>query len=128
FTGGILLGCAVVALGIQLPERKSWPGHLLVGTLMLGVGNGGVVWAERWVRGGASAVMVAAIPFWMVGIEALAPDGERLDARQLAGLVLGFAGIILLAQSDLRPAGVAGPQFLQGLLALQFSCCGWALG
>lgn len=125
---GIILASFVKARGVPLPGRRSWPGNALLGILLLGVGNGGLIWAEQWLPSGIAAVMGAAIPFWMVGVEALLPSGERLRGRHVAGLVLGFAGILMLAWSDLRPSGVAGRQFVQGVVAMQVSCCGWALG
>ena len=68
---------------------------------MLGLGNGGVVWAEKWVATGLTAVMVAATPFWMVGVEA-ALGGERLTRRAVIGLAMGFSGIVWLVWPDLR--------------------------
>jgi drug/metabolite transporter (DMT)-like permease len=128
---GVVLAGIVVARGIPLPPRTSWPGHALLGALMLGVGNGALVWAEQWVPSGVAAVMVAAIPFWMVGVEATLPSGERIRLGQFVGLLLGFAGIIFLASlasANLGMDGSAGRQFLHGVIALQLSCCGWALG
>ena len=54
---------------------------------MLGLGNGGVVFAEQWVPSGLAAVIVATSPFWMATVEACLPDGERLRRRVVAGLV-----------------------------------------
>lgn len=125
---GTILGVMAALRGIPLPSRDSWPGNALLGALMLGLGNGALVWAEQWVPSGAAAVMVAAIPFWMLGVEALLPSGERIRRLQFAGLLLGFAGLVLLATSDLTPSGVTGRQFLHGAIAVQVSCCGWALG
>lgn len=125
---GIILGSFLKVRGVPMPARTSWGRHAMLGALMLGVGNGGVVLAEQWVPSGISAVMVAAIPFWMVGVEAVLPSGERLHVRQVAGLVLGFAGILMLVWSDLKPAGLAGRTFIQGAIALQISCFGWAVG
>jgi drug/metabolite transporter (DMT)-like permease len=125
---GMILGSFVKARAVPMPARRSWPGQAMLGILMLGIGNGGVVWAEQWVPSGIAAVMVATIPFWVVGVEAALPSGERLTGRQLAGLLLGFAGILMLVWSDLRPGGLAGRGFIQGAIALQISCVGWALG
>lgn len=125
---GALLGVIVVLRGIPLPSRDSWPGHALLGALMLSVGNGALVWAEQWVPSGAAAVMLATVPFWMTGVEAMLPSGERIRPLQFAGLVLGFAGLVLLATSNLTPPGATNRQFLQGAVAVQASCCGWALG
>jgi len=125
---GAVLGVFLRARGERWPERGSWPGFALLGLLMFGVGNGGVVWAEVWVASGLAAVVIATSPFWMVGVEALAPGGERLTLRHAAGLVLGFLGILLLVGPSLRAGGRQGWQTLAGILALQLACAGWAVG
>ena len=125
---GIIVAIAVTARGIDLPQRESWPMHALLGVLMIGLGNGGVVWAEQFVPSGLAAVMVSVIPFWMVGVEALMPGSERLHLSQFIGLLLGFGGIVLLTSSNVTVGGAAGGRFLQGVIALQCSCCGWAIG
>ena len=128
FVAGVLLCAVLVARGVAPPERSSWPGLALLGVLLLGLGNGCVVWAEQWVPSGVTAVIVASVPFWMVGLEALLPSGDRLTVRHLTGLVLGFVGILMLVWPDLRATGPAGRQFLGGVIALQIACVGWTLG
>jgi drug/metabolite transporter (DMT)-like permease len=126
---GVILSLIVKLRGIPLPSGESWPGHALLGLLMLGLGNGALVWAEQWVPSGMAAVMVAAIPFWMIGIEALLPSGERIRPLQFVGLLLGFGGLVLLVSSNLTETGGAtSRQILHGAVAIQISCCGWALG
>jgi len=127
-TAGAVLAAILWLQGAALPSRDSWPGHLLLGALMIGFGNGALVWAEQWVPSGMAAVMVATIPFWMIGIEALLPSGERIRALQWVGLVLGFSGLVLLASSHSEVFTVHGRQFLFGVIAVQASCCGWAIG
>jgi len=127
-TAGAVLAAILWLQGAALPSRDSWPGHLLLGALMIGFGNGALVWAEQWVPSGMAAAMVATIPFWMIGIEALLPSGERIRALQWVGLVLGFSGLVLLASSHSEVFTVHGRQFLFGVIAVQASCCGWAIG
>ena len=50
---------------------------------MISVGIGGVVWAEQTVPSGLAALLVAAVPFWMVGIERVMRDAEPLGWRRL---------------------------------------------
>ena len=125
---GLILGAIVFSRGVLLPSRDSWPGHALLGFLMLGLGNGALVLAEQWVPSGMAAVMAAAVPFWMIGVEALLPSGERIRPLQFAGLLLGFSGLVLLATAHSGPMGATRPQFLRGAILIQLSCCGWALG
>ena len=125
---GLLLAVILRARGERLPAPAHWPRLALMGFLMIGLGNGGVIWAEQWVPSGFAAVMVAASPFWMTGLEAMLPGGERLSRRSLVGLLIGFSGIVLLVWPDLSARGAVGHQFAVGLVALQVACIGWALG
>lgn len=124
---GLLLALITVARGERLPARGLWPSIALQGLLMIGVGNGFVNWAEQYVASGLAAVILATSPFFMAGVEALRADGERLTRRTLAGLLVGFSGILVLVWPDLQLGG-AGLQFLVGVIALQLACLGWAIG
>jgi drug/metabolite transporter (DMT)-like permease len=123
-----LLGVGLVAMGIRLPQRRTWPALALIGVLLLGIGNGGVIVAEQWVPSGIAAVVIGTLPFWMVGIQALWFRNEPLGWRHLAGLMLGFVGIVLLVWSDINMSDASGRRFLVGVGALQAACCGWAVG
>lgn len=125
---GALLLAAIRARGGPLPPARTWPGFLLLGLLMLGVGNGGVVWAEQHVPSGLAAVLVSTTPFWMVGIESLSAGGEALTGRVLGGLALGFAGVVLLVGPDILAGGTGGGRFAAGVVALQLACLGWGAG
>ena len=68
---GLVLGAVLRLRGEQMPGPRQWPGLALLGVLMLGVGNGFVVWAEQWVPSGLAAVIIASSPFWMAAVEAV---------------------------------------------------------
>jgi drug/metabolite transporter (DMT)-like permease len=125
---GSLLTAYLALRGESLPGRSAWGSILLLGFLLLGIGNGAVAWAEQWVPSGLTAVIVASSPFWMAGVEASRADGERLTGRVAIGLVVGFLGIVVLVWPDLVSGGAHGRGFVTGVLALQFACLGWALG
>jgi drug/metabolite transporter (DMT)-like permease len=125
---GGLLALYVVARGQKLPPPSEWGRILLLGFLMLGLGNGGVVFAEQWVPSGLAAVLVATSPFWMAAVESFMPDGERLRPRVITGLVIGFSGIILLVWPDLTLGSTTSRGFLAGVIALQIAAIGWSIG
>ncbi len=125
--GGLLAGFLLVR-GEPAPPRSTWRGITLLGFLMMVLGNGGVVWAEETVPSGLAAVIVAASPFWMAGIEALRSDGERLSRASVAGFALGFTGIVLLVWPRLAHPGDATTGFLAGIVSLQIACFGWSAG
>ena len=78
FSAGVILAGILVATGRKLPGRALWGPLILLGFLMNVLGNGFVVWAEQFVASGLTAVVIATVPFWSVGIEALLPKGERV--------------------------------------------------
>ncbi|HEV2984726.1 MAG TPA: EamA family transporter, partial [Vicinamibacterales bacterium] len=79
---GSILAVALTLRGERLPRPGAWPSLTILGILLLGFGNGGVVWAEQTVPSGLAAVLVATCPFWMVGIDVLMPGGEALTLRR----------------------------------------------
>jgi drug/metabolite transporter (DMT)-like permease len=124
---GVLLLAVLRVRGERLPPAASWGSLAVLGALLLGFGNGGVVWAERTVPSGLAAVLVATSPFWMVGIDALMPDGEALTARRVLGLIVGFGGILVLVWPEIH-LGDGGGGFLTGVVSAQIACVGWAVG
>jgi len=126
--GGFILAAVLRARGQSLPSRDNWAGFALAGMLMIGLGNGAVVFAELWVPSGIAAVIIASSPFWLMGIEAILRDGERLTRQGLIGLLVGFSGIVLLVWPDLTVGGESGRQFLLGVVLLQVACLGWTGG
>lgn len=127
-SAGLLLALILAFRRERVPAASQWPGLALVGLLTICIGNGGVIWAEQWVPSGIAAVTVATVPFWMSGVEALTPGGDRLSTWLVAGLLVGFGGILLLVWPDVTAGGAGGHQFLIGIAALQAACIGWALG
>lgn len=123
---GALLLAVLAMKGASMPAIRAWPRLGLLGTLLIGVGNGGVVWAEQWVSSGLTSLLVAVTPFWLIGVERFTPNAEPLGRLRMLGLVVGFAGVALLVWPDIgaHPDG----QFLAALAATQLACLGWALG
>jgi len=124
-TAGAMLAAILRARGERLPGPRAWPSLMLLGALLLGLGNGGVVWAEQTVPSGMTAVLVATSPFWLTGIDA-AFGGDRLTRRRWIGLLIGFAGIVALVWPELELGNRRA--FVVGLVATQIACVGWAVG
>ncbi len=112
--------------GEPAPERRHWRSAALVGMALLLFGNGGVVMAERTVPSGVAALLVAMLPMWMVLLEWLRRGGNRPTLRTAIGLVIGFAGVVLL----IGPSGLAGGDPVDPLGAglLMMGSVAWAAG
>ena len=73
-------------------------------------------------------MLIATTPFWSALIERLLPNGERFSKRSLAGLALGFSGIVVLVWPEMTNGGAGGRQFVIGVIAIQLACVGWVIG
>lgn len=109
-----------------VPAVSSWPALAIVGLLLIGFGNGAVVWAEQTVPSGLTALLLATSPFWMVCIEAAIPGGVSLTRLKVLGLAVGFAGIAALVWPEIHVGESSG--LVPGIVATQFACAGWAVG
>jgi drug/metabolite transporter (DMT)-like permease len=76
------------------PTGVQWRGAAVVGILLLAGGNTSVAFAEQWVASGLAAVAIAATPLWFSLIMGLL--GKWPTRWEWAGLLLGFAGVVLL--------------------------------
>ena len=125
-SGGILLIVAPVR-GWTLPRGRELRETALQGLMLLGVGNGCLVLAETWIPSGMAALIITLSPFWLVGLDAAFPGGERLHGPTLAGMAVGLAGVGLLIGPDALSGGQASSLW-KGLLILQVGNLFWNLG
>lgn len=126
-TAGAILGTFALLQGERLPRSpRVWGFLALLGGLFFLGGNGGVVWAEQFVPSGLASVYVVTVALWTAGFDALIPGGKAsLNARVVAGLVLGFMGSMMLVgvtPDELLHAELKGP------VALILGSASWALG
>jgi drug/metabolite transporter (DMT)-like permease len=98
----------------------------ITGVLMLGLGNGGVMLAEKTVPSGVVALIVSSVPIWVVLIDWLRPRGVRPRMTMLFGLGLGVAGMVIL----IGPKAIVGEghidEFGTGILLV--GSVSWSLG
>jgi drug/metabolite transporter (DMT)-like permease len=127
---GSLMLAAIALRGGELPRGREFRAACLSGVLVLGIGNGALVFAEQWVPSGLACLIITISPFWMVGAEALLPGGEPLHLPTILGMLVGLGGAALLFAPDMHAhpshAGHAG--LLSGFLVLQLGMAGWAFG
>lgn len=111
----------------RLPVGREWFDLGVVGLMLLGVGNGAVVWAEQWVPSGMAALLVATSPFWAAALGRFEGDGERVGLRGLLGMAVGFGGLALLVGPQLFGAELNG-KYVLGVAIIQVGCFAWQAG
>ena len=123
---GALLYALARRRDAERPTKPHWRNAIIAGGFLLLGGNGAVIWAEQFVPSGLTALLVSILPFWLVIIEWLRPPRKRPGPAILAGLALGFVGIIVLV----GPGNVAGQSNVRpiGALVLILGSLSWAIG
>jgi drug/metabolite transporter (DMT)-like permease len=122
---GTILATAITlrrgARALVVPLRQAASAGLL-GFLFLFCGVGMVTIAEQTVPSGLAALLVAAMPLWVVLMRA-ATGRDRPALLTWIGTVVGLGGIAVLA----RP-GTHGDVALWGVLLVLFATVCWAFG
>lgn len=117
---GALLFAALRLRGVAAPTRAQWPALAVMGLLMMLIGNGMVVLAEKDVSSGLAAIAIASMPLWM-GLFGLM-FGQRPSRGEWIGIGIGFVGVLWLN------AGSALASTPRGLLLLLIAPIAWAYG
>jgi drug/metabolite transporter (DMT)-like permease len=125
---GIILFAILRVRRVPLPPRAMLGPIALTGMLLLFAANLLVTLAEITVTSGMAAVIIANLPFFMVILEGMRRDGERVTGLGIAGLFIGFAGMLILTWPKLATAGFGDPWAMRGeILLLGANVC-WAVG
>lgn len=123
---GLLLFTVLKMKGYTLPNMKEIKVLAVVGIALLGIANGLVVVAEQWLPSGLAALLLTTLPFWVVTIESLLPNGINFNIRISAGLLIGFLGILLIFLNDIKYL-LEFSNFI-GILCLLGAVISWASG
>jgi drug/metabolite transporter (DMT)-like permease len=102
------------------PSRREWRNAVVVGGLMLGGGMGMMASAEQHIGSGLIATFIAVVPMMVCGWGLL--FGQRPSRLELAGMVVGIAGVVLLVRGASFSAAPAGLAFIVG------ATLAWSLG
>ena len=121
------LAALVMAAFLRLTNRH-WPTNrrdraalIFVGVMNTAVPFSLITWGEQNIDSGLATVLDATVPLFTLVFAHLALADERISPQKVAGLLMGFAGVALLA---LRHTDSASPNTVSGQLAvLTASAC-----
>jgi drug/metabolite transporter (DMT)-like permease len=134
FMGGarfLLAGSLLYGLlrmrGAEVPSGSHWVNAIVVGALLLGVGNGAVNWAGQRVPSSVVALIVAVTPLWFALLDWLRPGGVRPRLQVMTGILIGFGGMLLLVGTA---EGIerGTPLDVTAVAALVIASIAWASG
>jgi drug/metabolite transporter (DMT)-like permease len=126
---GRLLVAALVVLPLVLrrgwvtPTRREWTLLALGGVGWFGVYNLALTAGERHVDAGTAAMIIQIGPV-IVALLAVPLFGERMHTWLLAGMVVGFAGVAVIARGSTTEAGAS----LLGVVLVLVAAAMYAVG
>lgn len=100
------------------------------GVLLLYIGNGAVAWSEQFIASSLVAVFIASSPVWFVILDYSKWRENFTNRLTIAGILLGFAGIIFLFGENLQKALSVNANKWEviSLGALTIGSISWAAG
>lgn len=123
-TAGVVMAALAALKDKAWPSRRQLVDYAFIGVLLLGFGNGLVMWSEQQIPSGIAALLVATVPLFMTFLDRFRRGGQPWTIRVWAGTLIGLAGVVLVA----RPEGDVAHQHWGGILALQVATFSWAVG
>ncbi len=111
---GVLLLLLALHRGERLPKSRRELAFVgFFGIAMITLPNGAAAYALQYLPSNEVALLNASLAFWIVGLGALGPLGQKLSTRSVLGLLLGFGGVAMLVwPDDVRVSGPIGWRFL----------------
>jgi drug/metabolite transporter (DMT)-like permease len=117
---GLLLIAWLKLRGRPLPTLLEWRNAAIIGALLLVSGMGFTAYSEQTVASGLIVAYIAIIPIIVTAMNL--PFGVKPTRLELAGMLVGVAGVLMLVQGQAFTASPAG------LAAITIACVSWSLG
>jgi drug/metabolite transporter (DMT)-like permease len=122
--------CWSIVNGEKVFVRNHIKHAAIGGVLMLFIGNGAVIWVEQYLPSAMVAIMVSSAPLWIILLDKPKWGVNLRSKAIIGGLIIGFAGVILLFYENILDAFSAGGSTAElGWLAIMIiGSIGWAAG
>jgi drug/metabolite transporter (DMT)-like permease len=128
FLAGLLLYGFMRLRGAPAPTLRGWGHALLIGICLLTFGNGGVTLGEQYIPSGLTALLVAVVPLFLAVLGWLSGLSGRPTPRVALGLLIGLAGVYLVARTPgVSHVAQPGHESL-GLALVMAAALMWAVG
>jgi drug/metabolite transporter (DMT)-like permease len=125
---GIILLVWALLKGEQIPDKKSILKISLSGILMLALGNALLAWVEQYIASGVAAILVATVSLWFVILDKKQWNYHFTNKQIIIGLIIGFAGVILLFAGKGSADLVNSKMKIISLIVLFVGTIGWTIG
>ena len=128
--GLAVLVAVVVVTRTPLPRDPRTLGHLaILGAVNIAIPFWLIGWAEQHISSGLAGILQSTAPFFTLVLAASFVHDEHITRGRVAGIAIGFLGILVLSARNLADAGTAaGAQRLLGELGVVLASLAYAAG
>lgn len=124
--GLLLLGLAIASGKTAVPDRKYLLRQAITGLATITGGNGFITWGMQYVSSGVASIIGSLTPVVVVLINLGWRGTEKINARVIAGVALGFGGLALIFHEGWQD--FLKPEYRWGIAGCFASCFTWSLG
>jgi drug/metabolite transporter (DMT)-like permease len=130
FGAAFLAGVMALRRGGRPGGAWAWRRYTFLGLTNLAIPFLLIIWAQLSITSGMAAILNALVPLFAVILGSFILFDERATPSRIAGLLLGFAGVVALAVPSLAAAssGADGLTVLLGMLAVAAASFSYASG
>ncbi len=127
FIAGLIVFVIAISTGAPFPKKIHWRNTLIIGALLVLMGNGGVALAESLIPSGIASLIVCSVPMWFALVGWLFFKKGKPGSLTIGGIILGFIGImILVGPKNIFHVGQGIN--LTGVLIITIGSIGWSVG
>jgi drug/metabolite transporter (DMT)-like permease len=126
FTSGFILVAFFLAKGYRFPSREDMKKISVQGLLLLCIANGLLTWSVEYISGGLAAIIAAMGPLFITFFSVLLSAVTRVTRMLVAGLLTGFAGVLLILYNSMD--GHHSALFPIGILMAVIATLSWSYG
>ncbi len=121
---GLLFGLIVIFIqGVKFPRTlKEWAPLLVLGLTNIAIPFFLISWGQVSIESGVASILDATVPLFTILASHFLLNDDKMTVSKVLGLLVGFAGVIILMIKDLG----AGTSTLLGQLAVIVACVFYA--
>jgi drug/metabolite transporter (DMT)-like permease len=126
FTAGFIMVSFFLLRGYKIPSIQSLKSISIQGILLLCMANGMLTWSVEYISGGLAAIIAALVPILITVFSIWLLKSARFTWLMVVGLVVGFAGVVVIFYDYIHQFTNSSFAFGVGLAVVSTIC--WAFG
>ena len=101
--GLLFAGGAVFIQRVEWPrDRKTWMAFIIIGITSVAVPFFLISWGEQAIDSAVASILNATVPLFTIVIAHLYLHDDKMTAQKVIGLLIGFAGVVILLSEDMH--------------------------